>query len=216
MDQIKIGKFIAQLRKEKKLTQMELGEILGVSNKAVSKWENGRCLPDPSLYGPLCETLGIALTELFSGERIPQEEALEKSDKVLHEVLQRHKAHKVMDLCANILITVAVIMIFLPILNGFERTRAILTVALGLFSLLVGFVLKLLIWQTVQDKRIENTGMGFSSALTVLFVAFKLLGYIDWPWIWVFSPLWIMGSLLLLLLGGLLVVAWIKGRAQSK
>ena len=62
----------------------------------------------------------------------------------------------------------------------------------------------------------KRQGMGFSSALTVLFVAFKLLGYIDWPWIWVFSPLWIMGSLLLLLLGGLLVVAWIKGRAQSK
>ena len=73
MDQIKIGKFIAQQRKEQNLTQRELGEKLGVSYKAVSKWETGKCLPDASLYNPLCGELNITLTELFSGERIETE-----------------------------------------------------------------------------------------------------------------------------------------------
>ena len=54
MDQIKIGKFIAELRKEKKLTQEELAVLLGVSNKSVSRWENGKNLPDAALYQPLC------------------------------------------------------------------------------------------------------------------------------------------------------------------
>ena len=68
MDQAKIGRFIAELRKERKMTQSQLGEKLGVSYKAVSKWETGRNLPDPSLYKPLCDMLGITLTELFNGE----------------------------------------------------------------------------------------------------------------------------------------------------
>ncbi len=54
MDQIKVGKFIAELRKEKNLTQEELAELLGVSSKSVSRWENGKNLPDAALYQPLC------------------------------------------------------------------------------------------------------------------------------------------------------------------
>ena len=59
MDQKKIGKFIAELRTEKDLTQTELGEMLGVSYKAVSKWENGICLPDASLYDDICKIFKI-------------------------------------------------------------------------------------------------------------------------------------------------------------
>ena len=70
MDIIKIGKFIAQCRKEKGLTQEGLSEIVGVTNKAVSKWENGSCLPNVFLYEPLCECLGITMNELFAGKHI--------------------------------------------------------------------------------------------------------------------------------------------------
>ena len=97
MDQIKIGKFISELRKKEGLTQIELGEKLGVSNKAVSKWENGKCLPDPSLYEPLCSILHISLTELFNGERIKKEEVLEKSDQILSDVMQHAKSYKILD-----------------------------------------------------------------------------------------------------------------------
>ena len=69
MDQKKIGKFIAELRTEKELTQTELGEMLGVSYKAVSKWENGICLPDASLYNDICKIFKITKDELFSGCR---------------------------------------------------------------------------------------------------------------------------------------------------
>lgn len=69
MDQEKIGKFIVKLRNKKGLTQTELGNLLGVSNKSVSKWENGICLPDPSLYNEVCKIFNISLDELFSGKR---------------------------------------------------------------------------------------------------------------------------------------------------
>ena len=72
MNQIKVGKFIAELRKEKNLTLEELAELLGVSSKSVSRWENGKNLPDAALYQPLCQALGVNLTELLSGERIGQ------------------------------------------------------------------------------------------------------------------------------------------------
>ena len=68
MDTLKIGKFIAKKRKEKNMTQEELARILGVTNKTVSRWENGNYMPDLSLLKPLSETLGISLNALLSGE----------------------------------------------------------------------------------------------------------------------------------------------------
>ena len=69
MDQIKIGKFIAECRKEKSLTQMQLAEKLGITDKAISKWERGISIPDASLMLELCEILCISVNELLSGER---------------------------------------------------------------------------------------------------------------------------------------------------
>ena len=68
MNQKQIGRFIAQKRKEKNLTQMQLAEILGVSNKTVSKWENGNCMPDYSIIKSLCKELEITVSELMDGE----------------------------------------------------------------------------------------------------------------------------------------------------
>lgn len=68
MDQIAVGRFIAQKRKEKNLTQERLAEKIGVSNKTVSKWETGKCMPDYSVIELLCEELGTTLAELMSGE----------------------------------------------------------------------------------------------------------------------------------------------------
>jgi len=69
MDQEKIGKFIANLRKDKNLTQFELAEKLGITDKAISKWETGRSMPDISLLKELCTILDISISELLSGER---------------------------------------------------------------------------------------------------------------------------------------------------
>lgn len=88
MNQEKIGKLIAECRKEKKLTQNELANMLGVSDKSVSKWENGKCLPDVSLYKPLCEILGITLNDFFTGEKIQEEEYRKVADENLLSALE--------------------------------------------------------------------------------------------------------------------------------
>lgn len=88
MNQEKIGKLIAECRKEKKLTQNELANMLGVSDKSVSKWENGKCLPDVSLYKPLCEILGITLNDFFAGEKIQEEEYRKVADENLLSALE--------------------------------------------------------------------------------------------------------------------------------
>ena len=69
MNQDKIGKFISDLRKEKKLTQMELANRVGVSNKAVSKWETGKSIPDFGVFENLCKEFDISVNELLNGER---------------------------------------------------------------------------------------------------------------------------------------------------
>ena len=81
MDQEKIGKFLASLRKEKKLTQQELAEKLGVSDRTIGNWENGRNMPDLSLFKPLCQELDITINELLSGERITKEKYQEKFEE---------------------------------------------------------------------------------------------------------------------------------------
>ena len=73
MEQEKIGKFIATLRKEKNMTQMELANRIQVSDRTISKWERGRGLPELSLLVPLCEVLEISVNELLSGERLSKE-----------------------------------------------------------------------------------------------------------------------------------------------
>ena len=90
MDIVKIGKFISLCRKEKGLTQKGLGEKLGVSDKAVSKWERGIHLPDASLYYPLCEVLDISINELFAGEHLSKEESIIKTEENIVSVLKEN------------------------------------------------------------------------------------------------------------------------------
>ena len=81
MNQEKIGKFILKCRKEKKLTQTELAEKLGVTDKSVSNWENGRNMPDLSLFKTLCEILDISINDLISGEKISKDKYQEKLEE---------------------------------------------------------------------------------------------------------------------------------------
>jgi transcriptional regulator with XRE-family HTH domain len=88
MDQIKIGEFIAERRLAAGLTQAELAARLHVTDRAISKWENGRGLPDVSLMPALCESLGICLDELFCGEALPQT-ASEQREALLLELAEQ-------------------------------------------------------------------------------------------------------------------------------
>ena len=81
MNQEKIGKFIASCRKQKNLTQQELAEKLGVSDRTIGNWENGRNMPDLSLFKPLCNELNISLNDLMSGEKVKEKEYQEKLEE---------------------------------------------------------------------------------------------------------------------------------------
>lgn len=86
MDQIKIGKFIGEQRKVHNLTQSELSEKLGITDRAISKWERGICLPDAGLMLDLCKILEISVNELLTGEKIPMENNTEIMEKNLIEM----------------------------------------------------------------------------------------------------------------------------------
>ena len=84
MNQEKIGRFIAENRKAKKLTQEGLAEKLGITNKSISKWENGSCLPDSSLFKPLCKILDISINELFAGEKLNDADKKEANECLIN------------------------------------------------------------------------------------------------------------------------------------
>lgn len=81
MDQIKIGKFIAETRKQKNMTQRQLADVLSISDKTVSKWECGKGLPEISLMMPLCETLQMTVNDLLTGERVSENDYQKKAEE---------------------------------------------------------------------------------------------------------------------------------------
>ena len=83
MDQVKIGKFISERRKEVNITQMQLAEKLGITDRAVSKWETGKAMPDSSIMLELCDILCISVNELLSGEKINMENNNQKNEQLL-------------------------------------------------------------------------------------------------------------------------------------
>ena len=89
MDQLMTGKFIAHKRREKNLTQEQLAEKLGVSNKTVSKWETGKCMPDYSVVKGLCEELEITVAELMDGEETEEKSVRTYDDEQIMDLLRR-------------------------------------------------------------------------------------------------------------------------------
>lgn len=107
MNQEKIGKFIAKCRKEKNMTQQELADKLGVTDRAVSHWENGRRLPDYSLVKELCEILSISINELFSGEKISNDDYKEKAEDNIEKLINdNYRKKKKMNWIIAILVAV--------------------------------------------------------------------------------------------------------------
>lgn len=88
MNQIKIGKFIAKCRKKNNLTQMQLAEKLNITDRAISKWENGKGMPDSSIMLDLCNELKISVNELLCGELIEMNNYNEVAEKILLEMAQ--------------------------------------------------------------------------------------------------------------------------------
>ena len=122
MNQEKIGKFIAKCRKDKNLTQGELADKLNISNKAISKWETGRGMPDASIMLELCAYLGITVNELLSGEKLEEEEYKEKANEnIINIAKESEKNKKVKNKIIIVLTIVIVFSILLLITNVIYR-----------------------------------------------------------------------------------------------
>jgi len=116
MDNIKIGEFIAKLRKEKNMTQMELADKLYISDRAVSKWERGICMPDISIIGDLAKYLDISVTELLQGEKI-ENMTKEKSDKIIKEtIIDYTNVEKDKSIKRLLLVTFPISIVFLALM----------------------------------------------------------------------------------------------------
>ena len=89
MNQTTIGSYIAKKRREKNLTQEQLAEKLGVTNKTISKWENGKCMPDYSIIEQLCKELSVTLSELMDGEDAAEDSMRVYDDEQILDLLRR-------------------------------------------------------------------------------------------------------------------------------
>ena len=145
MDQIEIGKFIADERKTKKYTQRELADKLGISDKTISKWERGNGFPEVSLLLPLCNELNITVNELLSGERLQEVDYKKKAEENMVNLVkeaQESKKKIVMSALVATLVIIAAVSLFV-IAGAFKMqvwTRALI-IGIGIVILVLGIAI---------------------------------------------------------------------------
>ena len=152
MDQIKIGKFIAQRRRAAGLTQLQLAEKLNITDRAVSKWETGRAIPDSSLMLPLCEILDISVNDMLCGEAVSLDNYKEELEKNLLDMIKQKEKSDRHLLRSEVVIGVfSIIMLLAPIIVGallpMEDWQRIIFVCSGIIPAVVGFFFALKIEQ---------------------------------------------------------------------
>ncbi len=153
MDQIKIGKFIAQRRKSVNLTQMQLAEKLNITDRAVSKWETGKTLPDSSIMLELCDILKITVNDLLSGEVVTMENYNKEMEKKLIEVLKEKEASDKRLLTLEWVIGgLSLLVLMAPIVVGayvpMEEWQRTVVIFSGFIPALIGFGFAMKIEQT--------------------------------------------------------------------
>ena len=145
MDQIIIGKFIAEERKRKGYTQKQLSEKLGISDKTISKWECGNGFPEVSLLLPLCEELDITVNELLSGERVSEEDYRRKAEEnMVNLVKEAQESKKKIILSAMVAMLVIVAATPLFVVSGtlvMEDWLRIILIVLGTAVIIMGIAI---------------------------------------------------------------------------
>lgn len=145
MDQIRAGKFIAKERKNKGYTQRQLADILGISDKTISKWECGNGFPEISLLLPLCEELDISVNELLAGERVSEDDYHKKAEEnMINLVKEAQESKKKIILSAMVagLMIVAALPLF--IISGalvMETWLRYTLMSLGMFIIIAGIAI---------------------------------------------------------------------------
>jgi len=162
MEQKKIGEFIAAQRKEKQMTQKQLGEALGISDKAISKWECGKGLPDISIMMPLCELLEINVNELLSGEHLTEDAYSRKAEENMMNLIQETENQKKENTRGNILRTVTwvmgnILILLMLIMTSASQANFPIAFYLDMHSLIAMlFYLYLTLFFTGHTKDFKN------------------------------------------------------------
>ena len=164
MDQIKIGRFIAERRKSISLTQAQLAEKLSITDRAVSKWENGKSLPDSSIMLELCAELGITVNDLLSGEVVTMENnKQEMENRLIEMVREKEQNDKQLLMLEWVIGILSLIVLFIPIIIGsyvpiepeWKRTAIVLS---GFIPAIIGFVFAMKIEQVAGYYECKNCG----------------------------------------------------------
>lgn len=163
MDQIKIGRFIAERRKLKNLTQMQLAEKLGLTDRAVSKWENGKGMPDSSLMLDLCAELDISVNELLCGEVIKMTNYNEKAEQQLLEMAkEKEKKDKQLlhiEIFIGILVTIILLAcVFVASFVQMDAVWRILLIVAGFIPFVIGIGYAIKIEQIAGYYECRNCG----------------------------------------------------------
>ncbi|CCZ58929.1 dNA-binding helix-turn-helix protein [Clostridium sp. CAG:710] len=143
MDQIKIGKFIQETRKEKRLTQSELAEKLDVTDRAVSKWENGNCIPDASNIQELCKILNITINDLFSGCVVDMRDNEKKLEENLLEMIKikekRDKELLILEIFIGVIVSIIMFLcIMIASFVQMEDWTRIVLIVFGIIPFAIG------------------------------------------------------------------------------
>lgn len=149
----KIGKFIQERRKLKRLTQEALAEKLNISNRAISKWERGLCLPDASIMIPLCEILDINVNELLSGKMLDKKEYNEKSEELLLELKnqEEEKSKIIFHLAYAFMLIVVTLVVIICIISNLFISNEFLKGVIIVLSVMVAVI------SCLYTIRIEST-----------------------------------------------------------
>lgn len=163
MDQVKIGKFIADCRKKNNLTQMQLAEILNITDRAVSKWETGKAMPDSSIMLELCSVLKITVNDLLCGEINKVENYNKNVDDTLIEMVKNKENSDKMLLTLEVVIGVlSMLVLMTPIIIGsliqIEDWKKLLIVFSGVIPAFIGFFFSVKIEQVAGYYKCDQCG----------------------------------------------------------
>lgn len=180
MNQIDTGKFIASCRKEKGLTQAQLAEKLNITDRAVSKWETGKCMPDSSIMLELCNILGVTVNELLSGERIELNHYEEKVNENLIELKRKDENNMKKNTIISTIYTIAMVIGILvccicDIAISGTLTWSLIVLSSILVTWIVSFPVVFLwiiyvLYYRLKERKLLATGITFLFAIPFTFL----------------------------------------------
>ena len=176
MDQIRIGKFIAERRKSQGLTQAQLAERLNITDRAISKWERGKSMPDSSIMLELCDILGITVTDLLSGEVVTiNNYSKELENNLVDLIKQKEESDKRLLNSATVIGILSFIILFVPVILGallpMEEWERLIVIFSGFIPAIIGFSFAMRLEQSAGYYECQRCGHKYVPEYMALYMA---------------------------------------------